>query len=69
MVSQTITLDQLYIMGSDGSNQRLISDGTGSDRYADVYGNGQRLLFLRVIQVVTPQARLRLKRSECGIFR
>ncbi len=47
VLSQTLPMNQLYIMGSDGSKPTLLSDGTGDDRFADVFPNGQQLLVMR----------------------
>jgi hypothetical protein len=45
--SQTLPMNQLYIMGSDGSNPTRLSDGTGDDRFADVFPDGKQLLVMR----------------------
>jgi hypothetical protein len=47
VLSQTLPMNQLYVMGSDGSRPTLVSDGTGDDRFADVFPNGRQLLVTR----------------------
>ena len=47
VLSQTLPMNQLYIMGSDGGNPKRVSDGTGDDRYADVFSDGRQLLVMR----------------------
>lgn len=45
--NQALPMNQLYIMGSDGSNQTRLSDGAGDDRFADVFPDGRQLLVVR----------------------
>ena len=47
VATTTIPLGQIYVMGSDGTNQHSISDGTGDDRFADVSADGQSVLVVR----------------------
>ncbi|HMA33105.1 MAG TPA: hypothetical protein VKY74_01395, partial [Chloroflexia bacterium] len=43
----TITLNQIYLMGSDGSNPTRLSDGSSDDKFPEVIPTGQRIVFLR----------------------
>jgi Tol biopolymer transport system component len=47
VLSQTLPMNQVYIMGSDGSKPNRLSDGSGDDRWADVFPDGRQLLVMR----------------------
>jgi hypothetical protein len=42
-----LVLNQIYLMGSDGSNPVRLSDGSSDDKLPDVSADGQRIIFLR----------------------
>jgi len=42
-----LVLNQIYLMGSEGSNPVRLSDGTTDDKLPDVTADGQRVVFLR----------------------
>ena len=42
-----LTLNQIYLMGSDGSTPTLLSDGKSDDKFPEISANGSRIVLIR----------------------
>ena len=47
VAGRALSLSQIFVMGSDGTNIYSVSDGSGDDRFADVFPDRRSVLLLR----------------------